>query len=66
MKKENYQIQVGEVFTEQKANELIEFLKLKELDMKNIRKEILLEILDFWDKKGWVYRSEFVEKFLPC
>jgi len=33
-------------------------------ELEAMRATTLKEVLDFMDKKGWVYRSEFIQKFI--
>ena len=57
-----YTIQIGEVFTEEKAKELIEYLEMKEKDALMTRETTLKDILAYMDLRGWVYREEFIKK----
>ena len=63
MKKE-YTIQIGEVFTEEKAQELKEYLELKDKDILLARETAIKDILVFMDRKGWVYKQDLIKEFL--
>jgi len=46
MNKKTYTIQIGEIFTEEKAEELREYLELKDKDVYQAEQEMLKKVID--------------------
>ena len=64
MNKEVFEIKVGDIFTEQKSRELIEYLKAKDKELEAQNKELLEEIRLFVESESGKSGRKEIIKYL--